>query len=80
MNEKPIRIKKKTLPRAPGQRGAAFLERPKKAVTIHLDQDVLEFFERDEPGYQVRINDLLLKYAQANGFPQKNCFGEDREV
>lgn len=38
---------------------------PKKAVSIRLDQDVLEFFKAKGRGYQTRINAVLRAYMQA---------------
>jgi len=37
----------------------------KKAVTIRLDEDVLEWFKGQGTGYQTRINQLLRRYMQA---------------
>jgi uncharacterized protein (DUF4415 family) len=38
---------------------------PKKAVTIRLDADVLEWFKQQGQGYQTRINRLLRLYMQS---------------
>jgi uncharacterized protein (DUF4415 family) len=35
----------------------------KEQVTLRLDQDVLEFFQQDGPGWQDRINEALRKAA-----------------
>jgi uncharacterized protein (DUF4415 family) len=35
----------------------------KEAVTLRIDQDVLEFFQADGPGWQERINAVLRKAA-----------------
>ena len=35
----------------------------KEAVTLRIDQDVLEFFRKDGPGWQDRINAALRKAA-----------------
>ena len=35
----------------------------KEQVTLRIDQDVLEFFQQDGPGWQDRINDALRKAA-----------------
>jgi uncharacterized protein (DUF4415 family) len=35
----------------------------KEAVTLRIDQDVLEFFQQDGPGWQDRINAALRKAA-----------------
>lgn len=37
----------------------------KKAVTIRLDADVLDWFKRQGRGYQTRINKLLRAYMQS---------------
>jgi uncharacterized protein (DUF4415 family) len=34
----------------------------KAYISIRLDQDILDFFERDGPGYQTRINAALRDY------------------
>ncbi len=41
------------------------LPHPKKAVSIRLDQDVLEFFKAAGRGYQTRINAILRSYMNA---------------
>ena len=38
----------------------------KRAVTIRLDADVLEWFKGKGTGYQTRINQLLRQYMQAH--------------
>lgn len=38
----------------------------KKAVTIRLDADVLEWFKGQGAGYQTRINQLLRQFMQAH--------------
>jgi uncharacterized protein (DUF4415 family) len=35
----------------------------KQQVTLRIDQDVLEFFQQDGPGWQDRINEALRKAA-----------------
>ena len=35
----------------------------KEQVTLRIDQDVLEFFQQDGPGWQDRINEALRKAA-----------------
>ncbi len=42
------------------------LPEPKTAVTIRLDQQVLEWFKSKGPGYQTRINALLRAYMEAH--------------
>jgi uncharacterized protein (DUF4415 family) len=34
----------------------------KKRITIRLDEDVIDFFKQDGPGYQSRINKVLRTY------------------
>lgn len=36
----------------------------KKAISIRLDPDVLDFFKEEGPGYQGRINQVLRTYVQ----------------
>jgi uncharacterized protein (DUF4415 family) len=43
------------------RRGRPRLEQPKKQVTLRLDQDVLDRFRADGPGWQSRINEVLKK-------------------
>jgi uncharacterized protein (DUF4415 family) len=38
---------------------------PKKAVSLRLDPDVLEWYKTKGPGYQTRINAILRIYMQA---------------
>ena len=35
----------------------------KQQVTLRIDQDVLEFFQQDGPGWQDRVNEALRKAA-----------------
>ena len=41
--------------------------RSKAQVTLRIDQDVLEWFREQGPGYQTKINSLLRAYMQAHG-------------
>ena len=36
----------------------------KKAISIRVDQDVLDYFKIEGPGYQRRINAVLRSYMQ----------------
>ncbi len=45
------------------KRGRPRLERPKKQVTLRLDQDVIDRFRAGGPGWQSRINEVLKKAA-----------------
>ncbi len=48
-------------------RQAALLEpQPKKAVSIRLDEDVLDWFKQRGRGYQTRINAVLRAYVEAH--------------
>ena len=42
------------------------LPRTKRAVSIRLDQDVLEWFRKQGRGYQTRMNAVLRTYMQAH--------------
>ena len=42
---------------------AASIPGIKETVTLRIDQDVLEFFQQDGPGWQDRINAALRKAA-----------------
>lgn len=46
------------------RRGRPPLERPKEAVTLRIDADVLDYFRHDGPGWQTRINEVLRKAAR----------------
>lgn len=46
------------------RRGRPPLERPKEAVTLRIDADVLDYFRDDGPGWQTRINEALRKAAR----------------
>jgi len=37
----------------------------KKPISIRVDDDVLDFFKKQGPGYQRRINAVLRSYMQA---------------
>lgn len=48
---------------------ATFVPGPTKQVTLRLDPDILDFFKRQGPGYQRRINAVLRRYVDAGGEP-----------
>ena len=37
---------------------------PKKAISIRLDEDVVDYFRESGPGYQTRINSVLRHYME----------------
>jgi uncharacterized protein (DUF4415 family) len=37
----------------------------KKPISIRVDEDILDFFKKQGPGYQRRINAVLRSYMQA---------------
>ena len=39
----------------------------KKQITLRLDPDVIEFFQKKGRGYQSMINAVLRKYVEARG-------------
>ena len=41
------------------------MPRPKQAISVRLDADVLEFFKAEGRGYQTRINAVLRSYMKA---------------
>ena len=43
------------------------MPRTKRAVSIRLDQDVLDWFRKQGGAYQTRINAVLRTYVQAQG-------------
>jgi uncharacterized protein (DUF4415 family) len=49
-----------------GIRGA-FYRAIKKPVAMRLDADVLDWFKRQGPGYQTRINEILREHMERQG-------------
>jgi uncharacterized protein (DUF4415 family) len=49
------------VPEAPPRKAA--LPGARELVSLRIDQDVLEYFQADGPGWQDRINDALRKAA-----------------
>jgi len=49
----------KSIERELAKRGRPPVEKPKKLVTLRLDQDVIEKFEATGKGWRSRINDVL---------------------
>ncbi|KAB2896282.1 MAG: BrnA antitoxin family protein [Dokdonella sp.] len=47
------------------RRGLQF-QPPKSAVSLRIDQDVLEWFKTQGPGYQTRINAVLRAFRDAS--------------
>jgi uncharacterized protein (DUF4415 family) len=45
----------------------------KKAISIRLDEDVLDFFKREGEGYQRRMNAVLRSYMQQKSKPKKRA-------
>ena len=41
--------------------------KPKKAVSIRLDEDILDWFKRQGRGYQTRMNAILRAYVESRG-------------
>jgi uncharacterized protein (DUF4415 family) len=41
------------------------LPEPKRSVSLRIDDDVLEWYKHQGPGYQTRINAVLRMYMQA---------------
>ncbi len=60
--------------------GGRFIERHRKqAISVRLDQDVLEFFKSGGPGYQTRMNAVLRSYmhdCHAAARVKKDEFGQ----
>jgi uncharacterized protein (DUF4415 family) len=56
-------FKKATTKPIEGPPKAAAIPGVKETVTLRIDQDVLEFFQDDGPGWQDRINSALRKAA-----------------
>lgn len=45
----------------------------KKAISIRVDEDVLDFFKREGEGYQRRMNAVLRSYMQQKSKPKKHA-------
>jgi uncharacterized protein (DUF4415 family) len=45
----------------------------KKAISIRVDEDVLDFFKKQGEGYQRRINAVLRSYMQQKAKPKKRA-------
>jgi uncharacterized protein (DUF4415 family) len=45
----------------------------KKAISIRVDEDVLDFFKKQGDGYQRRINAVLRSYMQQTAKPKKRA-------
>jgi uncharacterized protein (DUF4415 family) len=45
----------------------------KKAISIRIDEDVLDFFKREGEGYQRRMNAVLRSYMQQKSKPKKRA-------
>jgi len=56
-------FKKVTTKSIEGPAKAPVIPGVKESVTLRIDQDVLEFFQQDGPGWQDRINAALRKAA-----------------
>jgi uncharacterized protein (DUF4415 family) len=53
---------------------AVLLIPPKKhAISIRVDEDVLNFFKKEGDGYQRRINAVLRSYMQQKAKPKKRA-------
>ena len=47
-------------------RAQVTMPRPKQAISVRLDADVLDFFRAGGRGYQTRINAVLRSYMEAH--------------
>lgn len=45
----------------------------KKAISIRVDEDVLDFFKKEGNGYQRRINAVLRSYMQQKAKPKRRA-------
>lgn len=53
---------------------AVFVIPPKKkAISIRVDEDVLDFFKKDGEGYQRRMNAVLRSYMEQKKKPKKSA-------
>ena len=70
-----LRVEEKNLPYLPlGDSDAVLIVPPKKqAISIRVDEDVLNFFKKEGDGYQRRINAVLRSYMQQKAKPKKRA-------
>ena len=47
-------------------RAQVTMPRPKQAISVRLDADILDFFRAQGRGYQTRINAVLRSYVKAH--------------
>jgi uncharacterized protein (DUF4415 family) len=45
----------------------------KKAISIRVDEDVLDYFKKQGAGYQRRMNAVLRSFMQQKGKPKKRA-------
>jgi uncharacterized protein (DUF4415 family) len=45
----------------------------KKAISIRVDEDVLDYFKKQGAGYQRRMNAVLRSFVQQKGKPKKRA-------
>ena len=45
----------------------------KQAISIRVDEDVLDYFKKQGAGYQRRMNAVLRSYMQQKGKPKKRA-------
>ena len=50
-----------------------FPTKKKKAISIRVDEDVLNFFKKGGEGYQKRMNAVLRSYVQQRSKPKKRA-------
>lgn len=44
----------------------------KELISLRIDQDVIEWFKAQGPGYQTRINSVLRAFRDASAAPEEN--------
>ena len=59
-------LPKSTLSQFKNKGGRPRIERPKEAIKLRIDADVVEAFRKTGPGWQTRIN-LMLRSALSDG-------------
>lgn len=53
--------------------GVVVMPAKKKAISIRIDEDVLDFFKNEGDGYQGRMNAVLRSYMQHKAKPKKRA-------
>jgi hypothetical protein len=56
------------------------LPKPKKAVSLRIDDDVFNWFRHQGKGYQTKINAALRLYMQARSLPSQGVHSPKKQL